>query len=137
MPYVLISPVTAEAFNRGLCRLLRPTHLRDENYVTDLYCAMHTLTGPLDGWMALDLPDVETVPLHPEATGQELADVLSIFVADEALTQQEADAIQSAVQGYLGQTVCIADFIPPSWSTAVYTKEQLVSMGAIVEPIAV
>lgn len=133
MPYALISPVTAEQFNRGLCRLLRPEHLRDENYVTDLYCTMHTLTGPLEGWMALDLPDTETVPLHPEATGRELVDVLSIFVNDKALTQEEADGIQVAVQGYRGQEVRIADFIPPSWSAAVYTREQLVGMGAIVE----
>jgi hypothetical protein len=137
MPYVLISPVTAEAFNRGLCRLLRPEHLRDERYVTDLYCPMHTLVGPYDGWMCLELPDEETVPLHLEVTGSELADVLSIFVQDQALTQEESDGLVTAVQAYAGQQVRIADFIPASWSHAVLTRQQLVEAGAFpvdVEP---
>jgi hypothetical protein len=131
MPYVLISPVTAEQFNRGLCRLLRPEHLRGPQYVTDLYCTMHTLVGPFDGWMALELPDSETVPMHREATGIELTEVLSVFVDDGALTKEESEGIVAAVQAYAGQQVKIADFIPASWSHAVYTREALEAAGAI------
>lgn len=127
MPYVLISPTTAEQFNRGLCRLLRPEHLRDEHYVTDFYCTM--LTHPSGGWMALDLPDVETVPLHLEATGEELAAVLDIFVQDGALTKQEADGLVNAVQIYAGQEVRIADFIPANWSAHVLTREEMEAAG--------
>lgn len=127
MTYVLISPVTAEAFNRGLCRLLRPSHLRGDDYVTDLYAPMHT--HPNNGWMALELPDTETVPLHLEADGSELAAVLDIFVQDGALTQQQADGLVTAVTQLRGQEVRIADFIPDSWSDAVLSKEQMEAQG--------
>ena len=127
MPYVLISPVTAEAFNRGLCRLMRPTALRDESYITDLYCPM--LTHPTNGWMALDLPDAETVPMHLEADGSELREVLEIFVNDGALTKAEADQITGAVLMFRGNRVRIADFIPASWSDYVLTREQMDAAG--------
>ena len=127
MPYVLISPVTAESFNRGLCRLMRPSHLRDESYVTDLYCPMHT--HPTNGWMALELPDVETVPIHIEATGEELAAVLQIFVDDAALTIEEANNITSAISFVAGQEVRIADFIPSGWAPYVLTHDQMIEGG--------
>lgn len=70
MPYVLISQANAEDFNRSLCRLMRPSMLRDESYVTDLYCPMHP--HPTNGMVALELPDVETAAVHPMADGAEL-----------------------------------------------------------------
>ena len=127
MPYVLISPVTAEAFNRGLFRLMRPEHLRDASYVTDLYCPM--LNHPTNGWMALDLPDSDTVPLHLQADGSELRTVLQIFVNDGALTEAEANQITGAVAAYRGKNVRIADFIPASWSDYVLTREQMEAAG--------
>lgn len=127
MPYVLIAPHSAEGFNRGLCRLMRPTALRDADYVTDLYCPMHT--HPTNGWMALELPDVETVPIHLAADGSELAVVLDRFVEDQALTQQEADDIVSAVIATRGQQVRIADFIPASWQAYVFTQAEMEAQG--------
>ena len=127
MPYILISPETAEPFNRGLCRLMRPDSLRDESYVTDLYCPMHT--HPTNGWMALELPDTETVPIHLQTDGSELQEVLSIFVSDGALTQQEADNIISAVLANRNKEVRIVDFIPASWQSNVYTKEEMEAQG--------
>lgn len=127
MPYVLISPESAEEFNRGLCRLMRPSHLRDESYVTDLYCPMHT--HPQNGWMALELPDTETAPIHLDATGEELGAVLQTFVIKGSLTQQEAGYIAGAVSQVRGQQVRIADFIPPGWQPYVFTKEQMEEQG--------
>ena len=127
MPYVLIAPHSAEPFNRGLCRLMRPESLRDESYVTDLYCPMHT--HPTNGWMALELPDTETVPIHLQADGSELHGVLERFVTDGALTQTEADSIVSAVIATRGQEVRIADFIPASWSAYVFDRAAMEAQG--------
>ena len=127
MPYVLISPEQAEPFSRALCRLMRPTHLRDESYVTDLYCPMHT--HPSNGWMALELPDVETVPVHTQATGEEMTEVLQVFVGKGSLTAQEAQGIGGAVGAFVGKSVRIADFVPPSWQDKVFTREQMDEQG--------
>lgn len=127
MPFVLISPESAEEFNRGLCRLMRPSHLRDDSYVTDLYCPMHT--HPSNGWMALELPDEETVPIHLDATGEELGAVLQMFVQKGSLTIQEAGGIAGAVGSFVGKSVRIADFVPPSWQDKVFTKEQMDQQG--------
>lgn len=127
MPYVLIRPQHAENFNRGLCRLLRPTNLRGPDYVTDFYCEM--LFHSSGEWAALNLPDVDTVPIHVAADGSELAQVLMVFVQDGAITAEELAGIGGAVGANGGQEVRIADFIPPSWSANVKTREEMEADG--------
>jgi hypothetical protein len=126
MIYVLASPQHAEQLSRSLMRLLRPSHLRGDDW-TDLYCGV--VRHPTNGQAALELPESEQVPIHLEADGAELTALLATFVADEALTQAEADGIAAAVQANAGQRVRIADFIPPSWSEWVLTREQMDAAG--------
>jgi len=131
MAYVLVNPAHAENLNRSIMRLLRPEHLRS-GYTTDLYCAMHT--HPETGYMALDLPDTETVPIHIESSGAELVSMLQVFVDDGALTQEEMDGIVTALAGLGGEQVRILDFIPASWQDFVLTKEQMDADGWFPEP---
>lgn len=126
MIYVLASTQHAEQLSRSIMRLLRPTHLRDERW-TDLYCSV--LTHPETGDSALALPDDEAVPIHPEASGEELAAVLETFVADGAVLPAEAAGIVAAVRANLGLRVRVADFIPPSWSANVMSAEQMAAAG--------
>jgi len=126
MIYVLAAPEHAEQLSRSLMRLLRPSHLRGDDW-TDLYCGV--VLHPTNGQAALELPESEQVPIHLEADGAELTALLATFVADEALTQAEADGITAAVQANAGQKVRIADFIPPSWSQWVLTREQMEAAG--------
>ena len=131
MAYVLVNPAHAEQLNRSIMRLLRPEHLRD-SYVTDLYCGM--VTHPDTGYMALDLPDTETVPIHIESSGEELAAMLQIFVDDEALTQEEMEGIVTALTGLGGEQVRILDFIPASWQDFVLTREEMEADGWFPDP---
>tara|TARA_Y100000385_G_scaffold174398_1_gene180399 strand:- start:58 stop:462 length:405 start_codon:yes stop_codon:yes gene_type:complete len=131
MAYVLVNPAHAENLNRSIMRLIRPEHLRS-GYVTDLYCTMHT--HPETGYMALDLPDTQTVPIHIESSGDELVAMLQVFVDDEALTQEEMGGIVTALTGLGGQQVRILDFIPASWQDFVLTKEQMDADGWFPEP---
>ena len=127
MIYVKVNPANIIGLNRSIQRLMRPSHLRDEHYVTDLYCPI--LTHPVDGRTCLELPESETVPIHIDADGAELQAMFAIFVADGSITQAEADGIAAAVQANAGQEVMIAGFIPPSWQSNVYTREQLEADG--------
>lgn len=131
MIYVLVSPQHAEQLSRSLMRLLRPSHLRGDDW-TDFYCGV--LRHPSNGQAVLALPETEQVPIHLEATGEELAAILQTFVADEALTAEEAAGIVAAVQAHAGQKVRIAGFIPPSWSQWVLTPEQAESAGWFQPP---
>lgn len=133
MPYCLIRTQHAESFNRGLCRLLRPTHLRSPDDVTDYYCEM--LTHPSGEWAALNLPDTDTVPIHVASDGRELAEVLSVFVRDGAITAEELGGIGGAAGANGGKEVRIADFIPPSWAANVKTREQMEADGWFPEEV--
>lgn len=124
MPYVLAAKQHAEQLSRSMMRLLRPSHLRGDDW-TDMYCPVIEHNGQA----ALALPDGETVPVHLEADGSELIELLGVFVTDGALTQEEADGIAAAVQANAGQYVAIADFIPPSWQQWVFTQQQMADMG--------
>lgn len=133
MPLIPVDPQLIEPFNRAIMRLLRPSHLRDERYVTDLYCPL--IWHP-DGvqWPLMDLPDTETVPIHVEATGAELNQLLAMFVANNGITQAEADGITSAVASMVGTEVRLADMIPVSWQQYVLTREQAIAAGYISQP---
>ena len=126
MAYVLVNPAHAEQLNRSIMRLLRPEHLRDNTF-TDLYCPM--VTHPDTGYMALNLPDTQTAPIHIESSGEEIAAMLQIFVDDEALTQAEMDGIVTTLTDLGGQEVRILDFIPSSWQGFVLTREQMEADG--------
>ena len=128
MPFVAVKTDHATALNRGIMRLLRPAHLRGSDW-TDLFCGM--ITHPTLPYTVLCLPDSFLVPIHVAADGAELAEILAVFVEDDAITQQEASGIIAAVQVMAGQQVDIADFIPPSWSDHVITEQQLVDGGWI------
>ena len=130
MPYLLANPAVAEELNRSIMRMLRPAHLRN-GYTTDLYCSM--MTHPQTGYMALVLPEQETVPVHIEADGAELNAVMSIFVNDGAVTQEEADGLAAALASLGGNTIDILDFIPSSWAPFVLTKEQMEADGWFAE----
>lgn len=131
--YVKVDPNHIEQLNRGIARLLRPTHLRDEHYVTNDYAPIHT--HPETGEMVLALPDTDTIPIHMEADGTELAEVLEVFVTDGAITKEERDTIVAGVTAYAGQQVSPANFIPPSWASHVYTRDQLQADGWFPEPV--
>lgn len=132
MPYVVVKAEHAEHLNRSIMRLLRPAHLRD-GYATDLYCPM--VTHPQLGYVALALPDLETVPIHVESDGAELAAMMDVFVQDQAITIQESQGIVAAVQAMAGQQVRVADFIPPSWTANVFTREQMQQQGWFVSAL--
>jgi len=126
MPFVAVKTEHATILNRGIMRLLMPSHLRGNDW-TDLFCGM--IAHPTLPYTVLCLPDSLSIPIHVAADGADLAEILSVFVADEAITQQEATGIITAVQSLAGQQVDIADFIPPSWSSNVFNEQQLIDGG--------
>lgn len=130
MPYVIIKKELIDDLNTGIQRLLRPSHLRDEKYITNFYCSK--VEHPVTGETALNLPETETVPIHIQADGAELQNILEVFVSDVAISKAEADAIIGAVQVNAGNSVRVADFIPLSWSMNVKTKQELENDGWFV-----
>jgi len=126
MIYVLISPENIVEFNRSIQRLSRPSHLRDAHYITDFYAPILTHA---DGRTCLVLLEMETIPIHIESDGAELLQMLSVFVQDGSITQQEADGIVAALGQNIGQQVRLADFIPPSWQGNVMTQDEAEADG--------
>lgn len=129
--FLAVKTELAENFNRAIQRLIRPSHLRSESY-TDLFCGM--IDHPSETYTVLCFPDNFSVPIHAEADGEELAEMLDIFVAGEAITSQEASGILSAIQANAGNSVPLAAFIPTSWSSRVYTEQQLIDGGWLPTP---
>ena len=133
MPLIPIDPQLIQPFNQAIMRLLRPSHLRDQSYVTDQYCGIISHPNGT-AWPLLSLPDTETVPIHVHADGGELRQLLDIFVANNGITKEESDGIKQAVAGMVGQTVRLADMVPPSWQPYILTVEQAIDQGYIPKP---
>ena len=130
MPLVPIDPRLVGHFNRSIMRLLRPAHTRDEKYVTDYYCGViEHPSGDPQFWPLLDLPENETVPIHIEADGAELSQMLDGFAAGGGLTVEEAATLKQTVPMLRGQSVRIADMIPASWQPYIMTREQAQAAG--------
>jgi hypothetical protein len=133
VPLIPIDPQLIQPFNQAIMRLLRPSHLRDQSYVTDQYCGIISHPNGT-AWPLLSLPDTETVPIHVNADGGELRQLLDIFVANNGITKEESDGIKQAVAGMVGQTVRLADMVPPSWQPYILTVEQAIDQGYIPQP---
>ena len=126
MQYVIIHTDDIEEFNRQLNRLIRPAHLRDEGYVTDLQYVIHT--HPISGDTALAMPPEEEA-IHPDATTGDMMAVINNFVARGSITPQEANGMRHAILDNRGEQVTFSDFIPPSWAANVLTYEQMDAAG--------
>ena len=124
--YLLCNPLVADDFNMSLMRLICPASRAAGN--TTKFLAVKYI-HPETGYAALAMDENQTVPIDPEATGAELDYMLNIFVSDGAMTQEEADGIRQQVLDSLGETVSILDFVPPSWSAFVLTREQMETDG--------
>ncbi len=124
--YLMCNPLVADDFNMSLMRLLCPA-ARAAGNTTKYLAVKHT--HPENGYAALALDENQTVPIDPEATGEELDYLLNIFVADGAMSQEDADGIRQQVLDSLGETVSILDFVPAAWAPYVLTKEQMDAAG--------
>jgi hypothetical protein len=129
MPLIPIDPQLVTHFNRSIMRLLRPEHLRDEKYVTDFYCSVHYHPTDETAWPLLNLPENEFVPIHVEAEGEELKQLLDVFVENQGLTIEEAEEIKEAIGILRGQQIRIADMIPESWQPYIMTQDQATVAG--------
>ena len=126
MIYVLCNPAVADDLNRSFMRLMRPSHMRN-GYATDFYTTK--VTHPESGYCALAIPENEQVPVHVESDGSELAYMLDIFVADNAMTEEEAEAVKIQIPQLAGSSISILEFIPDSWSGFVLTRQQMEEQG--------
>ena len=128
MIYMQLDAAAAEPLSEALFQLMRPPHVRDDRDGSRYYCEV--IPHPSGNvWAVLALPETEQVPIHVEADGALLQAMLAAFVADAALTQEEADGIIAAVQAAAGSTIAVAEFVPQSWQPYVMTREQAQAAG--------
>ena len=131
--YIMANPVHIERFNRSIMRLRLPDHLRDPSYVTDVYYG--TITHPTTGYSALVIRDNNTdIRIHAEADALLFREMLDIFVADAAMTQQESDDLFDAAVAAKGESLNILDHIPASWEPYVLTEAEADAAGWFPDP---
>jgi hypothetical protein len=80
-------------------------------------------------WPVLQLRGEDIVPISLAANPQPLIDVLTVFVENQGLTQEEMDGIVGAVGSQAGQVVRIADMIPPSWQPYIMDRATVEAAG--------
>ncbi len=131
MIYLLCNPAVADDLNRSFMRLILPEHLRPSDFRTEFYTTR--MDHPATGYSALGIPEEQKVLVHQDVTGAELIYLLGIFVADGAMTQEEADVVTSQIADSAGQEISILEFIPESWSDFVLTKEEMEQQGWFME----
>ena len=132
MLYVPIHIDAAAELNHQLYKLTQPDGVRDPRNVSEFYCAMYQ--HPSIPFAVLELPEEDTIPIHLAADPSWLAAVLSPFVEQDQITQEELDGIIGAVTMLGGQRFRPANMIPPSWQQYVLTREQAIAEGYIPQP---
>jgi hypothetical protein len=80
-------------------------------------------------WPVLQLRGEDVVPISLAANAKPLIDVLTVFVENQGLTQEEMDGIVGAVGSQAGQVVRIADMIPPSWQPYIMDRATVEAAG--------
>jgi hypothetical protein len=116
--YIPIRSDRVADLSAALHELKRPPYVRDDRDVARyLFAWFDHPSG--NGWSVLKMPAETEVPVHVVADGELLAETLSVFLADGRITQEEFDGLLAAVPMFAGQSVRIADLIPPSWQGQV------------------
>lgn len=80
-------------------------------------------------WPLLQLRSEDVVPISLAANSEPLTQVLQAFVDGNGLTMQEMQGLVGAVSAMAGNTIKIADMIPPSWQRYVMTREGAAALG--------
>jgi hypothetical protein len=80
-------------------------------------------------WPVLQLRGEDVVPISLAANADPLVQVLTVFVENQGLTQEEMDGIVGAVGSQAGQVVRIADMIPPSWQPYIMDRATVEAAG--------
>lgn len=127
--YVPVHISVAAELNRQIYELSQPDEVRDPRNVSEYYCGMYEHTSI--PFAVLELPEVDTIPIHMTASGSGLSAVLGPFVAQGQITQTELDDIVAAVQALAGQRFTPASMVPPSWEQWVLTRQQAIEAGYI------
>lgn len=132
MIYIPIRSDAAANLSRAIYQLTRPPAVRNPADVSCYYCEW--IQHPTRAEVALVVfPESEEIPVHVQADGALLESTLAPFVGVE-LTQQEADAINGAVQALAGHKVDVADLIPASWQPYVMDYATALATGWIPQP---
>jgi len=117
--YIPVKPSLVDVLNEGLAKIVG---------LGDAYAKV--IRPPAEGMYALlEVREKDIVPISVEADESLLSEVLSVFVADGALTAEEQAGIVGAVQALAGKTVEFRQFIPASWQPFVMTRYQAEQAG--------
>jgi len=130
MLYVPIRSDRAADLSAGIQQLTRPPHVRKPEDGCRYWCDW--IDHPSNnGWSVLIMPETAEVPVHIEADGKLLGEVLGVFLSDGRITEEEFAGLLAAVPAMAGQTVVIADLIPPSWRSQVMDRDGAIAAGFI------
>jgi hypothetical protein len=80
-------------------------------------------------WPVLQLRGEDIVPISLAANADPLVQVLTVFVQNQGLTQEEMDGIIGAVGTQAGQVVRIADMMPASWQPYIMDRATVEAAG--------
>lgn len=119
--YVPTTIDAAYALSRALFGLINPGS-------EGMYCGVIPHPERLDV-ATLQLRTTDNVPVALGA----LVAILSPFVAQGLLTQEEIDGILSGISAMAGKTIPMQSLIPPSWQPYVMDRATAVSQGWIAE----
>lgn len=132
MIYIPIRSDKAAQLSAAIYQLTRPPAVRNPADVSSFYCGwVQHPTRPEVACMVV--PETESIPVHTAADGALLQQTLAAFVPDE-ITDQEAQALASAIVANAGKTIPVAAFVPPSWQPYVMDYQTAVNDGWIPTP---
>jgi hypothetical protein len=123
--YVPVDPRLIDGLTVGLGELATPQ--RGLPYAPIVAHPMADKDARL--WPLLQLRSEDVVPISLAANSEPLAQVLQAFVDGGGLTLEEMQGLVGAVAAMAGNTIKIADMIPPSWQQYVMTREAAAALG--------
>lgn len=112
----------ADAVSAALWSLARPNADGLTRY------AVPTITHPTTGDVALMIPDTYTQRVAPDAD-------VAVFVAGLPIPQDEQDALTSTLEAARGETLTVAEWLPPTLQAAALTEQEARDAGWFEEQV--
>jgi len=123
----------AIALSDALWGLARP---RDTRSAQDTQSMFGTITCT-DGSIWLQVDTVFDIPVHPEVELDGIADILQPWIDEGALPQDTNTNLTMLIESLRGQRLTVWEAFPKFFKDQAKTREELLALGLLTNPIQV
>ena len=122
----------APALSDALWALTRPSQVRETGDTMRMFGWVDDLQTPSQRWLVVDT--TFTIPVHPEAVLDGIADILQPWIDGGHLPADTNTILSDYIESMRGQTMVVYDAFPQIFKDMSLDTAQMIAAGRLANP---